>query len=356
MTRDWHIRPYENGDEKRILELRRVVFGDLDPVRLKESTWQWQFRDNPSGEAFCFLAESEGNIVGQYVTIPTRFSIGGKETRLAFSCDTMIHPGYRRQGMFSALARRLYDLLEREVGIKLVWGFPNDQSLPGFTGKLNWRMMPNIPLMVMPIRPLAMILRSFPPLGKLFRPPSEPVKKDTGMKVLEGTHGLHIKSIAHFDDAYETLWQEHAAMKPVIQIRDKRYLQWRYIQVPQFGYRPFAVFRDGQQLGYLVIRMMALEGRIFGVLVDVFPFPMESYSVVREIFSFAGRYVKAHGGDFLTFLLPPKQTDLLKRAGFKRVPEIINPKTWRLGYRWGGEGQPQNLDRWHITYGDTDVV
>ena len=156
-ARSWHIRSYRDGDEEQILKLRRAVFGDLDPVRLKKSTWLWQFQNNPSGKAVCFLAEAKGEIVGQYVTIPTRFSIRGKETRAAFSCDTMIHPEYRRQGMFSALAREVYDHLETRRNIHLVWGFPNDRSLPGFTGKLDWRMLPTLPLMVMPIRPLGMI-------------------------------------------------------------------------------------------------------------------------------------------------------------------------------------------------------
>jgi hypothetical protein len=121
---------------------------------------------------------------------PPGFPFGGKETRLAFSCDTMIHPEYRRQGMFSALARELYDHLETEVGINLVWGFPNDQSLPGFTGKLDWRMMPIMPLMVMPIKPFAMILRSLPSLGKLFKPPTEPAKKLPTLRFSEKFKGF----------------------------------------------------------------------------------------------------------------------------------------------------------------------
>ena len=356
MTLNWHIRSYREGDEKQILKLRRAVFGDLDPVRLKESTWQWQFQNNPSGKAVCFLAESDGEIVGQYVTIPTRFSIHGKETRLAFSCDTMIHPDYRRQGMFSALAREAYNHLETQRNINLVWGFPNDRSLPGFTGKLGWRMLPTIPLMVMPIRPLAMIFNALPWLNKILKKPPAIIKTNTDVAFSTKIHGVHINPIEHFDETLDALWQEHSTMAPVMQVRDSRYLQWRYLSVPEFGYRPFAVLRDDRMLGYLVIRMMTLKGHMFGVLVDVFPFPMGTGSVIHEIFSFARQYVKAHGGDFLTCLLPLRETGILKRAGFKNVPEILNPKTWRLGYRYAGDSPSGNLDYWHVTYGDTDVV
>ena len=75
-----------------------------------------------------------------------------------------------------------------------------------------------------------------------------------------------------------------------------------------------------------------------------------------KIFSFARQYVKAHGGDFLTILLPPTHTGVLKKAGFKKTPEIINPKTWRLGYPSAENSPLANLNEWHVTYGDTDVV
>ena len=355
-ARNWRIRPYRDGDEKQILRLRRAVFGDLDPVRLKESTWQWQFQNNPSGKTVCFLAESNGEIVGQYVAIPTRFSIHSKETLLAFSCDTMIHPEYRRQGMFYALAREVYDHLETRHNIDLVWGFPNDQSLSGFTGKLGWRMLPAIPLMVMPIRPLAMIFNALPLLNKTLKSPPASIRTDTDVAFSTKIQGLHINPIEYFDKAFDALWQEHSTTAPVMQIRDRRYLQWRYLSVPEFGYHPFAVLHDGRLLGYLVIRMMALKGQLFGALVDVFPFPMGSGSVTHEIFSFSRRYVKAHGGDFLTCLLPRGEAGILKKAGFRKVPEIINPKTWRLGYRCAGKGPSGSLDDWHVAYGDTDVV
>jgi hypothetical protein len=356
MTQNWHIRPYRDGDEKQILKLRRAVFGDLDPVRLKESTWQWQFQENPSGRAVCFLAESAGKIVGQYVTIPTRFSIHGKEILTAFSCDTMIHPEYRRQGMFSALARKNYDFLASDRNIHLVWGFPNDKSQPGFVGKLDWRMMPIIPLMVMPLKPIAMVYRSFPVLNKLMPPPQIQQKPDPDFDFSAHAPGLIMDPVSSFGSTFDTLWQNNRSMAPVVQVRDSAYLQWRYLSVPEFAYRPFAIRRHGTLVGYVVMRMMVLNGRRFGVLVDLFPFPMKPDSALQTVFSFAKHYAKHHGGDFLTCILPRKRMGILKSAGFRMVPEIINPKTWRLGYLKTGDGPWGNLDDWHVTYGDTDVV
>ena len=157
MSRTWRKRPYKIGDEHEILRLRQSIFGDLDEVRLNISTWYWQFQRNPAGNATCWLAEDNGVIVGQYTVIPTRFSLKGQEALLAFSCDTMVHPGYRKQGMFSDLANELYRSLDsKETGGTTVWGFPNEASLPGFTHRLGWNPVGIIPLRIMPIRPLTM--------------------------------------------------------------------------------------------------------------------------------------------------------------------------------------------------------
>jgi hypothetical protein len=42
MNRTWRIRPYREGDEHQIVQLRKTVFGDVDAVRLNISTWNWR--------------------------------------------------------------------------------------------------------------------------------------------------------------------------------------------------------------------------------------------------------------------------------------------------------------------------
>src|SRR5690349_19496844 len=51
---------------------------------------------------------------------------------------TMTHPDYRNQGVFSKLAEHLYGRMA-ELGVCLVWGFPNTQSHYGFIQRLGWR-------------------------------------------------------------------------------------------------------------------------------------------------------------------------------------------------------------------------
>jgi len=356
MTRNWHMRPYRDGDEEQILRLRQHVFGDLDPVRLSAPTWQWQFRRNPAGEAFCALAEDHGRIVGQYAVIPTRFCVQGKETRFALSCDTMIHPDYRRQGLFSALAREVYRRIESEARISTVWGFPNKASLPGFTRHLNWRLLTVFPLRLAPLRPLAMLRTRLGLKKGAWNLPKG--REEYVAAVLEDIPGLQVEPVTCFDGESDELWKRCQGLAPVVQVRDAAYLNWRYRGVPGFGYRLFAVRFDGKLSGYLVIRTLKLMGHFFGVLTDLFPFPIRDPLITRKLFRFARNYCRAEGAEFMTCLLSRADPSFFKAVGLRTVPAFMNPRKWSFGVRYaprdaGLLGVPGN---WHLTYGDTDIV
>lgn len=57
--------------------------------------------------------------------------------RACQSADTMTDPDYRGEGLFTKLARMTY-LEAQKQGIQLIFGFPNENSYPGFI-KLGWQ-------------------------------------------------------------------------------------------------------------------------------------------------------------------------------------------------------------------------
>jgi GNAT superfamily N-acetyltransferase len=72
-----------------------------------------------------------------YGVFPIRFKLNGRIILAAQSGDTMTHKNHQRKGLFVKLAEMTYDLARSE-GIELIFGFPNENSLPGFIKKLNW--------------------------------------------------------------------------------------------------------------------------------------------------------------------------------------------------------------------------
>ena len=355
----WTTRAGTAADVDGILALRAAVFGAVDAARLRPDVWRWQFVDNPAGPGWVRLADDAGTIVGQYAAIPNRFLVDGAPRTFALSCDTMTHPRYQKQGMFVRLARELYaDLAERH-GVETVWGFPNDSSHPGFVGKLDWFDVHVFPTLVKPLRSApvlerylksAGLSRMLGALGDAAWRLVSPRPRATGRVV--------IRPIVAFDARFDDLWQRHAGIARVVQVRDARYLTWRYCAVPMFGYQAFEVTAAGRLEGFFVLRNVELMGLPFGALVDCFPFPLLDPEVTREVLGFAETWVAEHGAAFLTALVPPRHSRHLARFGFLRVPERLNPRRWYLGARTTGSEAPilRDVADWQVTYGDADIV
>jgi hypothetical protein len=261
--------------------------------------------------------------------------------------------------MFVTLARELYQGIAERHGVATVFGFPNEASHGGFVGRLDWFDVHVLPLRVKPLRcrpVLERYLRSRPlsaALGavadracRLAAPRPRPPRR------------CRIEPLERFDERFDELWERHAGLAPVIQVRDRAYLQWRYFGVPLFGYRPFAVSVDGRLAGYLVLRELELLDLPLAALVDLFPCPLVDDEVTREALAFAELRAAESGAAFLTAMLPPAQAPHLARCGFVTVPDFLNPRRWYLGARCATADALllRDIGNWFVTYGDADVV
>ena len=74
--------------------------------------------------------------VAFYGVVPCFIKYDGKLILAAQSVDTMTHPGHRLKGLFTQLARLTFKLCAQE-GIKVIFGFPNQNSVKGFVD-LDW--------------------------------------------------------------------------------------------------------------------------------------------------------------------------------------------------------------------------
>jgi hypothetical protein len=87
-----------------------------------------------------FIAYSIDRIaVGYYGVLPCFIEFKNQIVLAAQSADTMTHPEYRFKGLFVELSNLTFQLC-RDNGIQLLFGFPNQNSLPGAINKLGWKM------------------------------------------------------------------------------------------------------------------------------------------------------------------------------------------------------------------------
>ena len=100
--------------------------------------WEWAYISNPYGDSCVALAECNGVIVGHYATIPVRLTTAsGLFVNTHLSMTTMIDRSFIKYNLFQQLAELVYSRLESQ-DIFCVYGYPNANSKPGFTKRLNW--------------------------------------------------------------------------------------------------------------------------------------------------------------------------------------------------------------------------
>lgn len=90
-----------------------------------------------------FIAYSGKEPAAYYGVFPIKVKHNSIEYLAAQSGDTMTHPNHRGKGLFIKLAKMSYDLAKSN-GVQFIFGFPNENSYPGFVKKLEWKHYANI--------------------------------------------------------------------------------------------------------------------------------------------------------------------------------------------------------------------
>lgn len=110
------------------------------------------FRDGPLGPLLRSVGELEGQVVGHAGVIPLAFQVLGREERGAYSVAAMTDAAARGRGLYTGVARHLYERLERS-GFAFVGGFSNSRSVRVNTGPLGRTPLRPFPWAVRPVWP-----------------------------------------------------------------------------------------------------------------------------------------------------------------------------------------------------------
>lgn len=162
---DCEIRRLRPTDRDEFCALYELVFDSPASI----DWFDWKYTDNPYFDPIpAVVAESGGRLVGvrPFLPLPIR---AGSETTLALQpADAMVHPDYRRLGVFTRMTEHALDwLAETAPPGTFCFNFPNEQSLPADL-KLGWRTVGTVPTHYRVERPDA-LLKADGIIGQLAR-------------------------------------------------------------------------------------------------------------------------------------------------------------------------------------------
>ncbi|MES2328995.1 MAG: GNAT family N-acetyltransferase [Bacteroidota bacterium] len=110
-----------------------------------------------------YIAYSNEQPVAFIGAIPCRLYDRGAIVLAAQLADGMTHPAYRNKGLFVSLVERTVELC-RQNKVRLLFGFPNQHSLPVFLNRLGWEVYGKMDHFSLPVTtlPLEKISQKLP--------------------------------------------------------------------------------------------------------------------------------------------------------------------------------------------------
>ena len=366
MTQLWCVRIYKEGDERGILKLMK-----LSGIERTGEHWFWEYKNNPFGHLIG-VAELNGQIVGQMALIPTYMKIGDKATMGSQAVDLVVHPKFRRQGMFLAIGKMLTTEAGKE-GIDITYGFPNKPAHSGHL-KYGWFDVCKVPLLVKPLNmnKIANFFDGYKMLRFLDRYRiSRNVIKSILQVILtvigffsrilnriednDNLRNVEIRAIESFDDRIDDFWKKASRDYAIIVIRDKKYLNWRYFEKPDVKYTVLLAEKNEEILGYIVLRSRNEKKLRVGYIVDVFA-SSDKKVIIHALVLKAIKHFKEQNVDIIICMMLKNNPfyKILRYNDF--IPVKSNVFIARVNSSERSETSFKDQTKWYITMGDSDQI
>ena len=156
---------------KELLKHLLTLYYDVFKIKTTTDFLEKKYNTAYTGISYIgYLAfDTENKPAAYYGVFPMIAEIEGAKNICAQSGDTMTHPSHQGNGLFITLAKQTFELAANE-GIKFVFGFPNNNSYPGFVKKLNWTFNEKINKIdiKIPTLPIAKIAKKFSFISPLY--------------------------------------------------------------------------------------------------------------------------------------------------------------------------------------------
>jgi GNAT superfamily N-acetyltransferase len=327
--------------------------------------------ENPAAESdpYCLLLRNAGALVGMIGGLPQQFVIGGGAHWVSDGGDFVVHPQYRGQQLSVRLGKVLAadNLIiqgwsnsagqrsSRSVIRGLRDGTADQQDSSEAFHSNRMRLLP----LFKPI--------DFRSLAEYLSP------NHLVRKAIEGLTGsidalrrrfikvpslpaLSITEAEAFDDRIDQLWDRARNDYPVIAVRNRRYLNWRFVSRPDASYRYLFAFRANEIVGYLVFRLADRDGMRCGYVVD-YLVENQSTALFSSLLTEAEARMTHDGAKaIICAIAPTRYRSTLWRHGFYAARMATTPSL-EAGVHLVDPALKAfiDLEQWFVTMGDGNL-
>ena len=348
--KDVKIRPFEEKDAAQCNALFNLVFKQDRTLE----QWRWLYQDRPRGGSAIFVADLDGEIIGQYPVIFTLYKCDDVEVMAGNHIDASMKSEYRRTGMYSKMGNMGHDYHDPDLGVgyplplyyrfgSKTLGYVAVTKIPRWLKVLTSKRIVERLLPLGPLRKTAGAL-SGPPTRLLFRP-----KEDFSLD------GFAFEKVGAFDQRADALWERVKHDRMILAVRDSEFLNYRFQKSPFRKFDLFYLLRDGDVIGYVVCMVQAGKKGRKGFLADMLV--IRDPEAERAALGYALEYFRGVGVDFvLCLMLDRSYAEHLRNQGFIRVtsPAMLAFKNFKPGKL--STEKLTDPNNWYITALDSDWI
>jgi hypothetical protein len=315
---------------------------------------EWQFFENPIKK--CFVDIAYDTVVEKaaaiYAISCIPFLINDKVNKGSQSLDTITDKDYRGNGLFTQLAISVYQKA-KDGNIALVYGFPNGNSIHGFSKKLDWVVLDPVPFLIKPLKS-SYFTRKFKLLK--FLP-----NINLSYKRFRESSKFKVNEMFGFPDEVNNLWKKFSQNILVAVNRDKEYLEWRYIKKPLENYRIAHCYDlNNNYLGFIVFTVKGKHGGKIGYIMEMI-YHLDRPEAANLLLRYAVNEIRKEKADcILSWCMAhsPNFT-IFRKSKFFKLPEKLRPIELHFGVRAFQENIKEtvyNRKNWYLSYSDSDTV
>jgi len=342
------IRPYRDQDEDAVMRLIAACYGEQALDREQWLHNHFGLANAPNG---MMLADVDGIVVGMQPMECYPFLLCGEAISGAVLTGVMVHPDWRRRGLFLRLLKAC-ETRAWELGASFVTTMPNERSRLGFL-KRGYIEPGERRLLILPLT------RSKGVTGGWRRRLIDLAAQATlSSWRMHRQETKNVQEVSHLGTDVASMTQRVAGQWPgLIQIRSQSWMAWRYPS-DRSDYRRFVAIGARNEVQALAVTAVEKrEGLDVGYLLDVMG---SDHRSIRNVTAFACHQLQNQGMQLVMSVVTSRALiRRLKAVGFLKVPRLLAPKRFYTVYR-PGPGEEDRLtlmthiNSWYQTLGDWD--
>ncbi|MCF8127580.1 MAG: GNAT family N-acetyltransferase [Deltaproteobacteria bacterium] len=205
------IRRFREDDEKKILKLWELVFGQ----EMNQELWRWKYFDNPYSQALLLCESDKKEVLALYGGIPFKGLRKGEDVVIVQLMDIMSHPDFRGKGLFARTGKTFCETFCNKKSAEILYGFP---------GKFHFDLGKRI-LGYAPLQSRVAYL-----------------KGETDVLASKNRTSLSsIKRVENPGEEFDRLWEKCRIDYPYAVVRNAEFLHWRFCRHPERRYEIFCL-------------------------------------------------------------------------------------------------------------------